>query len=96
MTQSNDSTKSAKDDIEAMKSDIENFIKRLGHLKYKSGDVLSEQLDNLASALNKVKHKSENQSKAVLGELCDSTQKHPLRNLLCAAGIGAVISFIIS
>lgn len=96
MSQSNDSTKSTKEDIDAIKNDIENIIKKISHLKYKSGDVISEQIDHLSSVIHQVKNKSEKQGSSMLHELCDSTQKHPMRNVLCALALGAVISLIIS
>ena len=96
MAEANDSTDEAKEDIEAIKSDIERLIKRLSNLKDKGGDVMTEQLTHLTDAIASLKEKGGDKGKAILSELNSSTQNHPLRNLLCAAGIGAVIAFIIS
>lgn len=95
MAQHNSSTMNAKEDIEAIKKEIEELVKRLGSLKDKSGDVMTEQLDHLSDTIAELKHKGEKKSKEILHEITTSTRKHPARNLAYAFGIGLLFSFII-
>ncbi len=96
MAQSNDSTNSAKEDIEGMKKDIESLVQRLSSLKGKSGDVMAEQLGELVQVATKFKAKGEDKGKMLLSELSVSTNKHPVRNLMYAFGVGVVLSMLIT
>lgn len=89
------STASAEQDIQEIKKNIDALIKHLGNLKDKSGDVMSEQIDNLADAIASLKDKGEKKSEEMLHEISNSTRKHPIRNLAYAFGIGVVISLIV-
>lgn len=95
MVQHNNAAESAKEDIQAIKKDIESLLERLNNLKSKSGDVLSEQIDHLSEAVSDLKNKGEKKGEEVLGDITQSTRKHPLRNLAYAFGLGLVISLII-
>lgn len=89
------STMHAKEDIQAIKKEIEALVKRLNSLKDKSGDVMSEQLDHLYDAVSDLKHQGEKKSKEALSEVVDSTRKNPLRNLAYAFGVGVILSLIL-
>lgn len=96
MTQHNESTISAEKDIQEIKKEIEALVARLGSLKDKSGDVVVEQLDNLAEAIIELKHKGEKKGKEAVKDIASSTREHPLRNLGYAFGLGVLLSLIIS
>lgn len=95
MTQAHESTESAKDDILAMKKDIKDLITRLGSLKGKGGDIMAEQLEHLSDAISDLKKKGEKKGKEMKNDLVSSTREHPLRNLACAFGLGALLSLIL-
>lgn len=88
-------TSVAKDELEGMKKDIESLVSRLRNLKGKSGDILEEQLDNLSTVMERYKNKGIEKGKANIGDLCASTQEHPLRNLAYAFGAGVILAFLI-
>ncbi len=94
-TTATDSTASAKEDIQAIKHDIESLLKRLNSLKNKSGDVMSEQFDHLTDAISDLKHKGEQKGEEMLDGIALSTRKNPIRNLACAFGLGVLISLIV-
>ncbi|MFY9589784.1 hypothetical protein [Rickettsia endosymbiont of Halotydeus destructor] len=85
----------AKEDIEGIKKDIESLVSRLSSLKGKSGEIMSEQLENLSSVISHYKDKGIDKSKANIGDLCESTRDHPLRNLAYAFGIGVILAILI-
>jgi gas vesicle protein len=89
------STESAKEDIQAIKNDIDSLLKRLNSLKGKSGDVVSEQVEHLFDSISDLKNKGEKKGEEVLGDIVVSTRKNPIRNLACAFGLGVLISLII-
>lgn len=92
---SGNNTESAKKDIEGIKGDIESLVRRLGSIKDKSGDVMSEQLEDLSGAITRLKGKGEEAGKDVLNELSASTLRHPVRNLAYAFGAGVILALLI-
>ena len=92
---SGSNTESAKKDIEGIKSDIQNLVSRLSSIKDKSGDIMSEQLGELSSAITRLKGKGEEASKDVLNDLSASTLQHPVRNLAYAFGAGVILALLI-
>jgi len=92
---SNSNTQNAKEDIEGIKKDIESLVHRLGNIKDNAGDIMSEQLNNLSSAITDIKDKTVSAGRGNLSELYISTRKHPLRNLAYVFGIGFTLAFFI-
>ncbi len=88
-------TKSAKEDIEGIKKDIESIVQRLGNMKDKSGDIMTEQFDNLTTVMSSFKNKSVEKGKDTFTDLCISTRHHPVRNLTYAFGIGVILAILI-
>ncbi len=95
MTKNNDSTASAKKDVEDIKKEVEALVKTLSDLKGKSGDVMSEQLDHLAETISGLKHSAEEKKQEVIDDITASTRKHPLRNLGYAFGAGVLLSLVL-
>ena len=56
---------------------------------------MSEQLDNLTSIISGLKDKGKDLGKDGLEGISSSTRRHPLRNLIYAVGVGALLSFIV-
>lgn len=94
MTQ-NDTNADVKEDFEEIKKDIENLVQRLGSLKNTGGDIMNDQLNQLTDAISNYKQQGKEKSKEMLNNLSSSTREHPLRNLACAFGLGAILSLIL-
>jgi len=82
----------AKEDIDAIKKDIQELTDKLKNLKDDSLALLSDQFDNFTSVVNDYKDKGKDQMRSGLADLYLSTRQHPMRNLACAFIIGAFIS----
>ncbi len=88
-------TKSAKEDVEGIKKDIESLVTRLGNIKDKSSDIMSEQFDNLSTVMSSFKNKGVEKGQDALIDICASTRSHPVRNLAYAFGAGILLAFFI-
>lgn len=88
-------TKSAKEDIDGIKKDIESIVQRLASVKDKSSDIMAEQFDNLTTAMKSFKHQGLEKGKDALTDICMSTRTHPVRNLAYAFGIGVILAILI-
>lgn len=84
-----------KEDLEAIKMDIENLVHRLSNLKEHSIEALNEQIDSLSSAIGSLKEKGIEIGRDNAAIIYSTTRKHPLRMLLCAFGIGILTSYLI-
>lgn len=91
----NEQSSDTSEDLDGIKNDISQLVKRLGSLKDKGSEALGEQLEELTSTLTQLKGKGEDKGKAMLEGFKASTQEHPVRNVLYAAGIGAALAFIV-
>ncbi|WP_341764358.1 hypothetical protein [Candidatus Tisiphia endosymbiont of Beris chalybata] len=88
-------TKSAKEDVEGIKKDIESLVNRLGSIKDKSGDIMSEQFENLSTVMSSFKNKGVEKGQDALTDICASTRDHPVRNLAYAFAAGILLAFFI-
>ncbi|KAJ6644811.1 Replicative DNA helicase [Pseudolycoriella hygida] len=79
-------TKLAKEDIEGIKRDIESLVGRLKNIKDKSGDIMTEQLDNLSTVMASFKKQSIEKGQDTLCDITTSTRNHPTFNTLKASG----------
>src|SRR4051812_25285075 len=86
-------TQNIREEIEAIKKDMESLMHRLGNIKNHSDGALQEQLDNLSTVISHVKDKAVSGGRDNLAELCFSTRRHPLRNLAYAFGLGCAFSY---
>lgn len=91
----NNSTNDAKDDIEGIKADIAKLTHRLGNIKDNAGDIIAEQIEHLSTAISQLKDKGMGHGRDGVAQICNSTRKHPLRNLMYAFGAGVVIAYFI-
>ena len=89
------SKNTAKEDIEAIKEDIKNLTYRLGSLKDHSIEGLSEQMDDLSSAISSIKNKSIGIGRENAVILIHAARQHPIKMLLGAFGIGMLACCLI-
>ena len=82
------SKNTAKEDIEGIKEDIKNLTHRLGSLKDHSMEGLSEQIDDLSSAIKSIKNKGIGIGRENAVILIHAVRQHPIKMLLGAFGVG--------
>lgn len=91
----NETSEKVKEDINALKKDMENLVQRISNLKDDSKGLMFEQLENMFSTFAGMKDKTINTGRDCTADLYSSTRKHPLRNLTYAFGIGFIMAYII-
>ncbi len=89
------SKNTAKEDIEGIKEDIKSLTHRLGSLKDHSMEGLSEQIDDLASAIKSIKNKGIGIGRENAVILIHAARQHPIKMLLGAFGIGMLTCCLI-
>ena len=90
-----DASEKIKEDIKALKKDMENLAQRISNIKDDSKVLMFEQLDDLFSTLASMKDKTVGVGRDCTADLYSSTRKHPIRNLAYAFGIGFILAYII-
>ena len=76
------------EDVEGIKKDIQSLVHRLGNLKDQSAVALTEQVENLSSAIGDLKEKGVEIGRDNMAVMYAATRKNPLKMLTCAFGLG--------
>jgi len=92
--QSDGTNTQEKEDVELIKTDIQNLMAKIGNLKEDSVSLLSEQFNNFISTVGDLRDKGKCEIRNGISELYSSTRQHPFRNLMYAFAAGTIISFL--
>lgn len=95
MKQNDDAAADSEKDVQEIKKDFKAVMDRINKLKDKGSDIMKEQLHEFSDAITDLKNKGVKKGEKLAKELSSSTREHPLRNLACAFGLGALLTFII-
>jgi ElaB/YqjD/DUF883 family membrane-anchored ribosome-binding protein len=86
--------KKAREDLQAIKDDMRDIVKRVGSLKDESLNALYENSEDLMSNMSELKNKILGQGEGASGKICSCIQKNPLKSALYAFGVGLVLALL--
>jgi ElaB/YqjD/DUF883 family membrane-anchored ribosome-binding protein len=86
--------KKTHDEINGIKHDMEDIIRRASNLKGEAMKELFHQSNNLLSTLNELKGKASWHCDESLKTMAECIQKKPIKSMWCAFGAGALLMML--
>lgn len=86
--------KNVREEVKAIKEDIQDIAKRIQNLKGEAMHVLFEDSDQLKSAVSAIKDKVMGESKQHLMGAYGCIERHPMQTALYSFGAGILIAML--